>query len=124
MEAHLPLRAGDYPLIIHIDGCRYTATARVLADSYALGGAKLIEQRWDNVLTVNNNPKTNGGFTFYAWQWYRDIIPIPGATGQYYTEKEGKLNGAYHVELRGYALTATGSAASISFASCPVIPLP
>jgi hypothetical protein len=124
IEARMPLQAGDYALIIDIDGCQYISSGRILLDSYALGGAKLIEQSWQDVLTVNNNPATNGGFTFYAYQWYKDNVLIPGATGQYYTEKEGRLNGSYHVELRGYAISASGQTTDVSFVSCPVTPLP
>ena len=124
IEVRLPQQAGDYELIIDIDGCLYPATGRVMADTYAPGGAKLIEQRWDDVLTVNNNPETNGGFTFYSYQWYKDDILIPGATGQYYTEKDGSLNGAYHVELHGYAISETRQTTPVSFVTCPFLPLP
>ena len=124
IEARLPLQAGDYEVTIEIDGCLYPSTGRVLADAHALDGARLIEQRWNDVLTVNNNPATNGGFTFYAYQWYKDNSLIPGATEQYYTEPDGRLNGSYHVELRGYAISSTGHATDVEMMSCPFKPLP
>jgi hypothetical protein len=32
---------------------------------------ELVLWRWDNTLTVINNPANNGGYTFNAYQWYR-----------------------------------------------------
>ena len=124
MEVHLPLRAGDYDIEVRIDGCLYTTTGRVMVDTYALGGAKLIEQRWNDVLTVNNNPETNGGFSFYAYQWYKDNVPIPGANKQYYTEPDGRLNGEYFVEVHGYAILGNSRSAEVSYISCPFKPSP
>ncbi|MCL2098355.1 MAG: FG-GAP-like repeat-containing protein [Bacteroidales bacterium] len=124
IEARLPLRAGDYEMIIDIDGCLYTAIGRVLVDAFAMGGANLIEQRWNDVLTVNNNTSTNGGFTFYSYQWYKNGVLIPGATKQNYTEPDGRLNGQYHVELLGYAILATNQTAPVSYVSCPFTPSP
>jgi hypothetical protein len=124
IEVHLPLQAGDYRMEIEIDGCKYATTGRVMVDSYALGGAKLIEPSWDNILTVNNNPNVNGGFIFYSYQWYKNDDLIPGATKQYYTEPDGKINGEYYVELRGYAILADGDTINISYVSCPFRPSP
>jgi len=124
IEIRLPLRAGDYDLEIEINGCRYQTTARVMVDTYALGGANLIEQRWSDVLTVNNNPETNGGFTFYAYQWYKNNVLIPGANKQNYTEPDGVLNGEYFVELHGYAKLAGGNTVEVSYVSCPFKPAP
>jgi hypothetical protein len=121
IEVHLPLPAGDYELEVDIDGCQLPTIGRVLVDDIALGGASLIEQRWNDVLTVNNNPTNNGGFTFYAYQWYKDDMLIPGAIKQYYTEPSGRLNGAYHVALDGYAIVL-GVSYPVSYVSCPFIP--
>jgi hypothetical protein len=122
IEAHLPLQAGDYELIITLDGCPYTTIARVLVDSHSLGGATLIEQRWNDVLCVNNNPANNGGFTFYAYQWYKNGVLIPGATKQNYTEPDGRLNGSYHVALSGYAILGANNTVPVSYVSCPFVP--
>ena len=124
IEAHLPLHAGDYDLIVDIEGCKYTTVVRVLVDENAMNGARLIEQRWSDVLTVNNNPSTNGGFLFYSYQWYKNDALIPDAVKQAYTEKGGKLNGKYHVVLQGYAILANNDTVAVSYTSCPVVPTP
>jgi len=124
IEVHLPLQAGDYDIEIDIEGYKFLSIGRVMVDSYALDGAKLIEQRWNDLLTVNNNPETNGGFTFYAYQWYKDNVLIVGATQQYYIETNGKLDGSYHVDIQGYAILSSGERVAVSLVSCPVLPLP
>ncbi len=43
----------------------------------------IVEQKFDNVLLVNNNPETNGGYKFVAYQWYRNSQLI--GTDQYYS---------------------------------------
>jgi len=99
IEFAVPNNPGDYEVIITIDGCSYPATVRVLAGQYNFGGTDaLVQQRWDDVVVVNNNPETNGGHNFVSFQWYKNGVLIPGATNQYYQEVGG-LNGEYAVEL-------------------------
>lgn len=33
---------------------------------------KIAHQKFDNTLVINNNPKTNGGYRFVAYQWFRN----------------------------------------------------
>jgi len=99
IEFSVPSVPGDYQVIITIDGCDYPATVRVLAGQYNFGGTDaLVQQRWDDVVVVNNNPLTNGGYNFVSFQWYKNGVVIPGATNQYYQEVGG-LNGEYAVML-------------------------
>jgi hypothetical protein len=99
IEFSVPSVPGDYQIIITIDGCDYPATVRVLAGLYNFGGTDaLVQQRWDDVVVVNNNPLTNGGYNFVTFQWYKNGVVIPGATNQYYQEVGG-LNGEYAVML-------------------------
>ena len=99
IEFAVPNTPGDYEVIITIDGCNYPATVRVLAGQYNFGVTEaLIQQRWDDVVVVNNNPATNGNHNFVSFQWYKNGVLIPGATKQYYQEVGG-LNGEYAVEL-------------------------
>ena len=46
-------------------------------------------QRWADVLAINNNSATNGGYTFTDYQWYRNGAPISGATKGYIQELGG-----------------------------------
>lgn len=94
-----PSAPGDYPAVITIDGCSYDITVRVLVGEYGLGGTlPIMDQRWNDVVVVNNNPATNGGHTFVGFQWYKNGVAIPGATFSNYQDKGG-LNGFYSVEL-------------------------
>lgn len=43
----------------------------------------IVRQKFNNVLIVNNNPQTNGGYEFVAYQWFKNGQQI--GTGQYYT---------------------------------------
>ncbi|WP_264537901.1 T9SS type A sorting domain-containing protein [Flavobacterium sp. N1736] len=43
----------------------------------------IVKQKFNNVLLVNNNPQTNGGYEFVAYQWFKNGQLI--GTGQYYT---------------------------------------
>jgi len=101
LEFSLPSTPGDYDVVIKIDGCEYLITVRVLVAENSFGGQPIVDQRWDDVVVVNNNPANNGGHTFTGYQWYKDGVLIPGATNQYYQEIGG-LNGFYSVALYEY----------------------
>ena len=44
----------------------------------------LVSTKWNNVLTVNNNPATNGNYTFKAYKWFKNNQEI-GNGKQYYS---------------------------------------
>jgi len=44
--------------------------------------SSIIVQKWNNILLVNN---AAGRYSDEGYQWYRNKIPIPRATGQYYS---------------------------------------
>ncbi len=46
----------------------------------------IVRQKFNNVLLVNNNPATNGGYEFVAYQWFKNGQLI--GTGQYYSVSE------------------------------------
>ncbi len=46
----------------------------------------IVIQKYNNVLIVNNNPETNGGYSFVSYQWYKDGVQV--GTGQYYSAGE------------------------------------
>jgi hypothetical protein len=109
---------GAYGMTITIEGCKYYVVVilPLSADRMAGAEAPLVEQRWDDVLVVNNNPAHNGGYHFVAFQWYRNGSAIDGATQQTYQEIGG-LNGEYSVALTGYNKT-TGEL--ITFVTCGI----
>ncbi len=51
---------------------------------------QIIEQKYNNVLLVNNNPETNGGYRFVAFKWYKNGQLI--GTGQYYSAGQSASN--------------------------------
>ena len=52
---------------------------------------KIFIQRWYDVLTVDNNFVTNGGYIFTDYQWYKNGTLISGATKGYFQEQGGLL---------------------------------
>ena len=109
-----PTTPGDYPAVLTVQGCDYDVVVRVLVDEYDLGG-KFMDQRWDNVAVINNNPNTNGGYTFTSFQWYHNGELIPGAVYSNYEDKDG-LNGWYSVEVSG----KDSSGNAVTFMTCEV----
>jgi hypothetical protein len=128
----LPTVPNDYVLQITIEnGCVFYVIGTVMVNDADGLFSTLVEQRWDDVLVVNNNPNTNGGYEFYSYQWYRNGVLIPGAVGQYYHEEGGLLDAAYSVVLSGNrfvqtydSLTNTWHTDTISvhYTSCDYIP--
>lgn len=62
----------------------------------------IVVQKFDNVLLVNNNPDTNGGYKFKAYKWYKNGHLI--GKEQYYSagDKINQLldpNAEYYVEM-------------------------
>jgi hypothetical protein len=43
----------------------------------------IVKQKFNNVLLVNNNPQTNGGYEFTSYEWFKNDQSI--GTGQYYS---------------------------------------
>lgn len=53
----------------------------------------------DDVLAVTKS-EYNGGFDFVSYQWYKNGVLIPGATGPNYFEEDMDLNAEYTVAVR------------------------
>lgn len=43
----------------------------------------IVHQKFNNVLLVNNNPQTNGGYEFVSYEWFKNGQLV--GTGQYYS---------------------------------------
>ena len=94
-----PTVPGDYHAVFTVDGCSYDIIVRVLVGDFGFGGSlPIMDQRWNDVVVVNNNPANNGGHTFVSFQWYKNGVEIPGAVYSNYQEIGG-LNGFYSVVL-------------------------
>jgi hypothetical protein len=113
-EVKMPLRveAGFTLLNIYIVVNLEYVARYTLFISRSLNLATIIPY-WDDVLAVNVNTETNGGYTFSAYQWYKDGNPVLGETGAYwYNNGKPFPSGSYSVEVT----TAEGNV----FTSCPL----
>lgn len=69
----------------------------VVIEKY-FGFKDIVVTRWNNTLTVINNPANNGGYRFVAFKWYRNGAEI--STSQSYTAgAEVNDNDKYYVEV-------------------------
>jgi PKD repeat protein len=78
-----------------------------------VGLPNLIAYPWGDVPTVNNNPSTNGGYSFVAFQWLRNNAVIADANKPYIQVPKGTTDN-YSVDLT----TNT----NVPLASCPFVP--
>lgn len=78
--------------------------------------ASVVTQRWNDVLAVTNADH-NGGYTFSAFQWYLDGVPLDGQTRSQLYDRGNSLHfdGEYRV-----LLTRAGD--SVSVMTCPYTP--
>lgn len=81
--------------------------------------SSVFNQKWDNTLVLYNKDY-NGGYDFRAYQWYKNNMPIPGATGSYYVEEPLDTAAFYQVMLTRLD-TATGEL--IQLLTCPYYPV-
>jgi hypothetical protein len=64
---------------------------------------KMITQRWNDILGVVN-AQNNGGYSFTAFQWYKNGVVMAGETGSYiYDETEFSVTDTYRVLLTNSA---------------------
>jgi hypothetical protein len=74
----------------------------------------LVTQVWDDVLLVNNNSATNGGYTFTGYQWQKNGIDISGETAGSLYFGNGNLD--YNAEYSVLLTASTGQRVQ----TCPV----
>ena len=77
-------KPGIYTQIVTItseDGT--TATTYTIKIDKPFGFYDIVHQKFGNVLLVNNNPQTNGGYEFVSYEWFKNGQSI--GTGQYYS---------------------------------------
>lgn len=103
---------GHYKAVAEfIQACCKTTRYNISFDvNYA---SSVVEQKWNDVLSILS-PKYNGGYSFIAFQWYKNGQPIEGAT-QAYLYQPLDTTADYHVVLT--------RADSIAVATCPITPV-
>ena len=52
--------------------------------------SNIFVQRWHDVLAINNNFATNGGYVFTEYEWYKDGVKLPSTKG--YIHEPGGLS--------------------------------
>ncbi|WP_410879378.1 MBG domain-containing protein [Myroides sp. DW712] len=93
---------GQYEQIIQVQSPQgNTETYKVIIDK-RIPTDKIVYQKYNNVLLVNNNKQTNTGYVFTAYQWFKNGEPV--GTQQAYSagNKYGdvlEVGATYHVEL-------------------------
>ena len=70
---------------------KYTFVAEKLLPS------DIFVQRWHDVLAINNNFTTNGGYNFTAYEWYKNGDKLPDTKG--YIQISGNSQATYTAEL-------------------------
>ncbi|RKD91604.1 beta strand repeat-containing protein [Mangrovibacterium diazotrophicum] len=97
---------GTFTQVINLtsqDGCQTASyTVEIVKPFNYLAAEGLVIQKFNNVLLVNNNPATNGGYNFVSFKWYMNGNVI--GTGQYYSAGDNASNtlnpnATYWVEL-------------------------
>jgi len=58
----------------------------------------IIGKKWNNVLFVNNNPKTNGGYKFTDFEWFKNNEKLGNL--QFYSTTNNNANDIYKVVMQ------------------------
>lgn len=84
-------KPGIYTQNITVTSQDGTATATyALTIEKPFGFYDIVHQKFNNVLLINNNPQTNGGYEFVSYQWFKNGQLV--GTGQYYSAGEDLTN--------------------------------
>lgn len=93
------VKPGYYPLTLTF-ASEVNGTCAAIGELVIHHSASLIQQRWDDVLGIQN-AEYNGGYDFRYFRWYRNGEPIDGATEPYYyIESKLQPGDTYSVELK------------------------
>lgn len=118
---HQPIRPDIYPaMIIFHDSMRVHYPEAISDDTIhiklkVLYPDTILTQRWNDVLAVRNE-EYNGGYEFVGYQWYKDGLPIEGATDSYYYAPDGLDAKAE------YSALVTRAGDSLQLMTCPMVP--
>lgn len=116
-----PIRPDIYPaLVIFRDSMRLYYPHAISDDTVhvvlkVLYPDSIFTQRWNDVLAIRNTDY-NGGFEFVGYQWFKNGLPIEGATDSYYYAPDGLDTKAE------YSALVTRAGDSLQLMTCPIIP--
>ncbi|MBS7229458.1 T9SS type A sorting domain-containing protein [Flavobacterium psychroterrae] len=86
-----PPKPGIYTQNVKVTSQDGSATANyTITVEKPFGFYDIVHQKFNNVLIVNNNPQTNGGYEFVSYQWFKNGQLI--GTGQYYSAGDDLAN--------------------------------
>ncbi|MFZ0598710.1 MAG: T9SS type A sorting domain-containing protein, partial [Flavobacterium sp.] len=86
-----PPKPGIYTQNVKVTSQDGSATANyTITVEKPFGFYDIVHQKFNNVLLVNNNPQTNGGYEFVSYQWFKNGQLI--GTGQYYSAGDDLAN--------------------------------
>ena len=104
---------GDHPVTIQVTASSGDVQQYTLTINKPIPFEQLVVMRWNNTLSVINNPASNGGYNFTSYRWFRDGQEF--WTGQWYSAGANgetlNTNYEYQVEVT----TANGKV----FRTCP-----
>lgn len=84
-------KPGIYTQNVTVTSQDGTATANyALTIEKPFGFYDIVHQKFNNVLLINNNPQTNGGYEFVSYQWFKNGQLV--GTGQYYSAGDNLSN--------------------------------
>ncbi|MBF4483580.1 T9SS type A sorting domain-containing protein [Flavobacterium sp. CSZ] len=84
-------KPGIYTQNVTVTSQDGTATAMyALTIEKPFGFYDIVHQKFNNVLLINNNPQTNGGYEFVSYQWFKNGQLV--GTGQYYSAGDDLAN--------------------------------
>jgi hypothetical protein len=84
-------KPGIYTQNVTVTSQDGTATATyALTIEKPFGFYDIVHQKFNNVLLINNNPQTNGGYEFVSYQWFKNGQLV--GTGQYYSAGDDLAN--------------------------------
>lgn len=121
IEVSQPILPDIYPaMVIFHDSMRQFYPQKVVDDTLYVSlkvqyPDTVITQRWNDVISLRDKDY-NGGFNLVGYQWFKNGMPIEGATQSYYYAPEGLDMTAEYTAL----VSRAGD--SLQLMTCPIIP--
>ena len=91
----------EVEIVVTSQNGQHTKTYKVVIDK-RLPWENILMQKYDNVVFINNNPATNGGYKFVRYEWYKNDVKV--ADQQLFSEGATMhdlidLSASYHAVL-------------------------